>query len=180
MPTLAATGTAPLSEAMINDFRGEWADTLRAEIKAFEISSKATLAAMKEGLRAIQGNGGVQTSRAGNGHTATTQARKRSRPSRARTATAGKSPNAAAPGVSNDQVLDAIRRGNTQSPQIADAIGARSDTVLRRLNAMRASGLVRSEGEKRQTRWIIVDANATRGGLSGTALGGAGAQAQAA
>lgn len=168
-PTLAPTGTAPLSEAMINEFRSEWAETLRAEIKAFEVSSKATLAAMKEGLRAIEGNG-QPSSRAGNGHTETTS-RSRSRPSRA------KPPATQTNAPTNDQVLGAIRDGKTQSPEIAKALGSSPETVLRRLKSLEASGTVRRQGKRAQTKWLIVgQPGATRPG----AVGGSGAQQAAA
>jgi hypothetical protein len=137
---------APFSEKMIGEFRDQWAETLRVEIKAFEAESRSALAAMKEGLRAIEGNG-VQTSRAGNGHTATTK-RTRSRPSRAKAST-GSTPGEA-------EVLDAIRRGKETSPAIAGFTGSNPETILRRLKALEGSGVIRREGERAKTRWLIV------------------------
>jgi hypothetical protein len=144
-----AFAAAPFSEKMIGEFRDTWADTLRAEITTFEAESRATIAAMKEGLRAIEG-GGVTTSRAGNGHTATT-ARKRSRPSRARRSTAS-----TGAGPSKNEVLARIRAGNTTAASIAKVLGCSEATAARRLADLQAARAVRKEGQRRATKWLIV------------------------
>lgn len=64
--------------------------------------------------------------------------------------------------VTEEAVLEAIRAGmGDQSPKLAAALRATPETILRRLKTLEGKGLLRREGERAGTRWVIAGATSS-------------------
>lgn len=134
-PDAARMMPVPSIATLARDGREQLKRYVREQITELEGEIKI----LKDTQRAIEGN--HAPARAGNGAKTT---------SRSRTRGQGSKP------VSEEMVLEAIRAGmGEQSPELAKALHASSETILRRLRSLEAKGMVRREGNRRDTRWVL-------------------------